>query len=678
MNLLIVESPNKVKKIKAILGNGWDVAASVGHIRDLPKEELGIDPETYAMHYVLQGRGEDVVKQLRVRVSRADSVYLATDPDREGEAIAWHLREALNLRSYQRVTFDAITENVIRAAIRAPRQINMPLVESQQARRGADRLVGYKVSPIISRQAGISGLSAGRVQTVAVRFVVDRQAEIDAFQSTKHFGAEAIFEGGKWRAQWDTTPHLREGEKYLLDAALAERAAASRAFGVTHSETKHATKAPPAPFTTATLLQAASVTLKMKPKQTADVAQELFAMGAITYHRTDSQNFSAEALAEVRKFAAGANLPLPRRARTWKGKENAQEAHEAIRPTHFEDRDLGETEDQKRLYRLIWNRAVASQLADAEYNVTTLRLTANDAMEPFQFKAVGRMLTVPGWRSLTATDEAEEVNQQGQEGNEEQEDCGAVPALAVGTQAVATGSRLLNKQTRPPSLYTQASLIKKLEAEGIGRPSTYPAILGNIISRGYLSDSDKYIRPNDLGKLLIRELKGRFAFLEYDYTRNLEHELDEIANGKASFLTVVSTLDKRLDQELAALNITPQPGLGQGRSTPGAAGQTADLTEILCPRCKQGRLRRPSTTRPFYGCNGYRPDKTGCSFAVNATISGKTLTEKQIQMLCEKGITPVLKGFKNKQGNPFEMAIKLSEETEWRTKFDFPKRCSTS
>ena len=674
MNLLIVESPNKVKKIKAILGNGWDVAASVGHIRDLPKEDLGIDPETYAMHYVLQGRGEEVVKQLKMRVSRADVVYLATDPDREGEAIAWHLREALKLRSYQRVTFDAITENVIRAAVRAPRQINMPLVESQQARRGADRLVGYKVSPLISRQAGISGLSAGRVQTVAVRFVVDRQAEIDAFRATKHFGAEAIFQDGKWRAQWNTAPHLAEGEKYILAAALAERAAACRSFQVEQSDSKHTTQAPPAPFTTATLLQAASVTLKMKPKQTADVAQQLFALGAITYHRTDSQNFSAEALAELRQYAASAGLPLPPKARTWKSKDNAQEAHEAIRPTHLEDKNLGETDDQKRLYRLIWNRAVASQLADAEYDVTTLRLRSLDSAEGFRFKAVGRVLTAPGWRGLTATDEAEETGQQNQEEADELPDCGAVPALAIGSQATATSSRILNKQTRPPALYTQASLIKKMEGEGIGRPSTYPAILQNITTRGYLADTDKYLRPTDLGTLLIRELKGRFAFLEYDYTRTLEQELDEIATGKATFHAVVSALDKRLDSELAALQIAPQPALGQGRSTPGSAAQTADLTSIVCPKCKQGRLRRPSPARSFYGCNGYRPDKTGCSFAVNATISGKTLTEKQIETLCDKGITPVLKGFKNKQGNAFEMAVKLSAETEWRTKFDFPKR----
>ena len=297
MKLMIVESPNKIKKIKAILGSGWDVAASVGHIRDLPVKSLGVEPNTYRLEYQILERSESVVSQLRQRAARSDQVYLATDPDREGEAIAWHLQQVLDLRRYERVTFDAITENVILAALKAPRQLNTNLVHAQEARRGADRLVGYQVSPALSRQTGIARLSAGRVQSVALRLVVDRQREIEAFKETKHFGAEAIFDGGKWRAQWDTAPFLKDGEEYILDAALAEEAAKCRLFAVTGAATKPASKAPPPPFTTATLLQAASVTLGYKPEQTAQIAQRLFEEGLITYHRTDSQNFSAEALA---------------------------------------------------------------------------------------------------------------------------------------------------------------------------------------------------------------------------------------------------------------------------------------------------------------------------------------------------------------------------------------------
>jgi DNA topoisomerase I len=408
MNLMIVESPNKIKKIKAILGSGWDVAASVGHIRDLPENDFGIEPDTYRLEYQLLERSKPVVSQLRQRAAHAEQVYLATDPDREGEAIACHLQQVLNLRRYARVTFDAITESVIRAALKAPRQLNTNLVHAQEARRGADRLVGYQVSPALSRQTGIAPLSAGRVQSVALRLVVDRQREIEAFKETKHFGAEAVFDGGKWRAQWDTAPFLKEGEEYILDAGLAEEAAKCRLFTVTAAATKPAAKAPTPPFTTATLLQAASVTLGYKPEQTAQIAQRLFEEGLITYHRTDSQNFSAEALAEIRAYAASNNLSLPPKARTWKSKESAQEAHEAIRPTHLEQRNAGADDDQKMLYDLIWTRAVASQLADAEYSVNTLTLAAQDGSQPLVFKAMGRTLIKPGWRTLTAKDAAEE------------------------------------------------------------------------------------------------------------------------------------------------------------------------------------------------------------------------------------------------------------------------------
>ena len=668
MNLMIVESPNKVKKIKAILGNGWDVAASVGHIRDLPKGkgEMGIAPPTYELKYEYTERGQGVVDNLRAKAARAEKVYLATDPDREGEAIAWHLRETLHLRSYQRVTFDAITEPVIRKALTVPRQLNMQLIRSQEARRGADRLVGFQVSPVLSRQTGVAGMSAGRVQSVAVRYVVDRQEEIDAFRATKHFGAEAIFDNGKWRAQWDTAPFLKADEKYILDQALAERAAACRQFRVTESGNKKATQAPPAPFTTATLLQAASVTLKMKPAITAEIAQQLFAQGAITYHRTDSQNFAVDALLEIRTFAQGAGLPLPAKARTWKSKDTAQEAHEAIRPTHLEHRESGETDEQRKLYKLIWNRAVASQLADAEYSVNTVLLEASTGAETFRFKAVGRTLTAPGWRGLTAKDEAEEPSQTGQEEGDEV-DCGNVPQLPTGARIEATGSRLLNKQTRPPSLYTQASLIKKMESEGIGRPSTYPSILANIIGREYLTDSDKYLRPAPLGTQLIREMRGKFAFLEYTYTRDLEKDLDDIATGKTTYLAVVSALDDRLRSELGQARFTPQPALAAGRKFGGAPTGESPKTPIPCPKCKTGFVRKPAG-KEFYGCSRFRD---GCTFGVNETIAKKKLTEKQIETLCAKGKTGLIKGFINKQGNAYEATITCTAETDWKTKFLF-------
>jgi DNA topoisomerase-1 len=668
MKLMIVESPNKIKKIKAILGSGWDVAASVGHIRDLPVKSLGVEPNTYRLEYQILERSESVVSQLRQRASRSEQVYLATDPDREGEAIAWHLQQVLNLRRYERVTFDAITENVIRAALKAPRQLNTNLVHAQEARRGADRLVGYQVSPALSRQTGIARLSAGRVQSVALRLVVDRQREIDAFKETKHFGAEAIFDDGKWRAQWDTATFLKDGEEYILDAALAEEAAKCRLFAVTAAATKSASKAPPPPFTTATLLQAASVTLGYKPEQTAQIAQRLFEEGLITYHRTDSQNFSAEALAEIRSYATSNNLPLPPKARTWKSKESAQEAHEAIRPTHLEQRNAGAGDEQKKLYDLIWTRAVASQLADAEYSVNTLTLAAQDGSQPFVFKATGRTLIKTGWRSLTAKDAAEEPDANDTEDSEKQSDeNGRVPALVRGTQLHAGSARVLNKQTRPPNGYTQASLIKKLEHEGIGRPSTYPAILKNIITRNYIDDSKKILRATDLGILLIDSLKGHFAFLEYDYTRSLEKQLDDIAEGKAQYFNVVSSIDGQLKKELAQLHIAPQPALASNGSAPAKTDKTPPPGSLVCPKCKQGTVKKPNGQN-FYGCSRYRE---GCNFSLNETIAKKTLTPKQIETLCTKGKTGVLKGFISKQGKPFEAYLTLAEETDWKAQFQF-------
>jgi DNA topoisomerase-1 len=671
MNLMIVESPNKVKKIKTLLGPGWDVAASVGHVRDLPQKSLGVTTPDYQLQYAFTERGKGVIDGLKSRVARAETVYLATDPDREGEAIAWHLKETLKLKRYQRVTFDAITQDVIQKALHTPRQLDMNLVHAQEARRGADRLVGYKVSPALSRQTGIARLSAGRVQTVAVRFVVERQREIENFKTTKHFGAEAIFEDGKWTAQWDTAPFLKEGEKYILDSTLAEQAAQCRAFKVINAATKKAKQAPPAPFTTSTLLQAASVTLGFKPDQTAQLAQKLFEQGLITYHRTDSQNFSAEALAEIRAFAQANNLPIPAKPRTWKSKASAQEAHEAIRPTHLEEHTAGEDEAQRKLYSLIWNRAVASQLADAEYSVNTLRLEVQQDEKTFFFKSTGRTLIVPGWRALTAKDAAEDADDNA-EGKDD--DNGKVPAFPIGTALESSNTRLLNKQTKPPNGYTQASLIKKLESEGIGRPSTYPAILKNIITRGYLTEGKKILFASDLARLLIDALTGKFKFVEYDYTRSLEQELDDIASGKALYLTVVSALDTQLNAELSQFHIARSPELAhqpQHRpQRPAGEAPPANRPGIPCPKCKIGRLRRPEG-RDFFGCDQFRQ---GCTFTVSAIIAKKKLTDKQIETLCTKGKTALLKGFTSKMGKPFNAFLVCSEATEWKTRFQFESK----
>ncbi len=485
MKLLVVESPNKVKKIAGILGDGWIVEASVGHVRDLPHRELGIEGDGYELQYEYippkpipgsPGKffagGEARVARIASKAAEAEVVYLATDPDREGEAIAWHLKEALELSDddYQRVTFSEITDSAVHKAVAQPRRLDMQLVHAQEARRALDRMVGYLVSPLLSDQLGMS-LSAGRVQSPAVRLVVDREREIQGFRETNHFGARVSFDGGAWQAEWHTKPFLQGDQKYILDEALASRAAACRDFAVIASETTTQAEAPPKPFSTALLLQAASVTLKFDPEVTAKLAQKLFEQGVITYIRTDSVNFSDEAIAELRAHAQQNGWAVPATPRRFKAKSDAQEAHEAIRPTHIDATEAGETPDERALYRLIWLRSMASQLADARYSVNTVELQARAGSETFEFRAKGRTLLDAGWRVLTASDAAEDPD--AGDGEDDAPADGKVPKLDAGSAKRADSGQLLKKRTKPPTRYTKATLIKKLEACGIGRPATY-------------------------------------------------------------------------------------------------------------------------------------------------------------------------------------------------------------
>ncbi|MDQ2844631.1 MAG: type I DNA topoisomerase [Acidobacteriota bacterium] len=661
MKLMIVESPNKTKKIKAILGDGWEVAASVGHFRDLPKKDLGVSAD-FALTYEYTERGKATIDSLKSRVARAEMVYIATDPDREGEAIAWHLVETLKLKKYQRVTFDAITEAVILKAIASPRQLDMNLVSAQAARRAEDRLLGWKVSPLLSRQTGVAGLSAGRVQSVAVRLVVDRQAEIDGFRPTKHFGVEATFEDGKWTAKWDTSSHFAEGQQYITDRELPMRVALCKDFTVTASETKPASQAPKPAFTTSTMLQAGSVSLCFTPEETAALAQKLFEQGLITYHRTDSQNFSAEAIAEVRAFANTKNLPLPKEPRRWKSKDNAQEAHEAIRPTHLEHQQAGEDERQRQLYEMIWKRAVASQLADAEYSVTRLQLTANSGQDNFTFSAMGRVLTLQGWRLLTPKDAAEDTLEVEETGDST---TGAVPPLSVAATVTASSTRVTDKVTKAPSAYTEATLIKKLETEGIGRPSTYPETLKKIIAtRKYVDEQKRKLAPTELGKLLAGSLTGHFSFVDYTYTRDLEQHLDDIASGKASYGQVLSNLDSKLNIEIQSLHVSASQSLA---GTPVLLSRRPEEPGLPCPKCKEGAVRKPKG-QTFFGCSRY---KDGCTYNISAQIAGKNITDTHAAALISKGRVGPLKGFTSKAGKPFEATLVCTAESNWKTVFDF-------
>lgn len=554
--LLILESPGKVKKVQEILGPGWKVTASVGHVRDLPVKEMGVAAPDFKPQYIPTDRGKDVLSRLAGMVKNAEEVFLATDPDREGEAIAWHLQDALKLKNAKRVTYTEITEAAIRAALSAPRSIDMAQVAAQEGRRVLDRFCGYMVSGPLSNATG-EKLSAGRVQSPAVRLVVDREKEIKAFSSTTHYGAELTFENvdnitDGWKAVFLVKlwlPDSAAGQEYLLDKSLAEKAAALRALDVLDCKESESHTAPPAPFTTSTLQQAASSSLKFTPKQTMQLAQRLYEQGAITYMRTDSPNLSQEAVHAIRAYCETKGWPLVETPRTWKSKEGAQEAHEAIRPTHIEIEEAGETADEKALYRLIRLRSLACQLEDAVYAVRTLQLGAEMDGKQALFEAKGRTLLSQGWKVLADQENGPCAEGEGAEEGEK-EPLNPVPAMKPGTKATALTGTVTTKKTKPAARFTEASLIRELEKRGIGRPSTYAAIIDTISSRKYITTEKRFLVPTPLGEKIVSGLCGHFSFIEYDFTRTMEQSLDDIAEGKADYRAVIASAHDQLSREV--------------------------------------------------------------------------------------------------------------------------------
>ena len=588
--LLILESPGKVKKVQEILGPGWKVAASVGHVRDLPVKEMGVAAPDFKPQYIPTDRGKDVLSRLAGMVKNAEEVFLATDPDREGEAIAWHLQDALKLKNAKRVTHTEITETAIRAALSAPRSIDMALVAAQEGRRVLDRFCGYMVSGPLSNSVG-EKLSAGRVQSPAVRLVVEREKEIKAFSSTTHYGAELTFESvdnitDGWTATFLVKPWLPDsaaGQECLLDKSLAEKAAVLRTLDVLDCAESESRAAPPAPFTTSTLQQAASSSLKFTPKQTMQLAQRLYEQGAITYHRTDSPNLSQEAVHSIRAYCEAKGWPLVETPRTWNSKEGAQEAHEAVRPTHIEVEEAGETADEQALYRLIWLRSLACQLADAVFVVRTLKLTATMDGKEALFEAKGRTLVSPGWKVLQQAEVAEDEG--------EDDTTNPVPAMKTGTKATALTGTVTTKKTKPASRFTEASLIHELEKRVIGRPSTYAAIIDTISSRGYVTTEKRFLVPTPLGEKVVSGLCGHFSFIEYEFTRNMEQSLDDIAEGKAQYRAVIASAYDQLSREVQAF---------------------AKTTGKVCKKCGKPmvhRVKKPGKDGKggydFWGCSGW-------------------------------------------------------------------------
>lgn len=641
--LVIVESPGKLDALRGYLGAGYEVAASYGHVRDLPATSDETDElvagigRNYRPRYVATDKGQGRLARLKELAARADTVLLATDPDREGEAIAWHLKDALQLRNEQRITFNEISQSAVRAAVANARPLDMDLVQAQEARRVLDRMVGYAVSPVLSRQAG-QKLSAGRVQSPALRLVVDREREIRGFRERRHFGAELTFEGG-WTAQWLVKHHLDEGEQYWLDADAADLVAGIRELVVGDFEDGTAREAPAAPFTTSTFQQEASKRLGLKPKEAMAAAQALFDKGWITYHRTDSPNISAEGHQKICTYAEGEGLRVIDQARQWKSKAGSQEAHEAIRPVDVAIPEAGETDVERKVYALIRSRALASVLPDAEYATRKVVLSAAGSETVLgvtpRFEGRGRVLTEAGWRVAYGGDARDEGEEQS---DEEAALSNPIPHLKIGATVTAQAGRRLDKKTKPPRRYTEAGLVKALEERGIGRPSTYAAIIDNITARSYVvaaGPKGKFLEPTATGEALVDALASKCAFIEYEFTASLEDELDEVAGGKRSYDAVVSAAWRQLSSELDGLQVAIKP-------------------EHECPECGKGLSRRKGSNGFFWGCTGYPdckvtlPDNRGkpgerkpppalSSFTCTREGCGKPLIRRQGKTKAKKG-----------------------------------------
>nr|AGH89262.1 DNA topoisomerase I [uncultured bacterium] len=605
---MIIESPGKRKKLKQILdklqpGVDWRIEASVGHIRDLPargQEEgqivTGVKAD-FTPVYELSDRGKEIVGKLKKLAKEAEEVYLATDPDREGESISWHLQQALSLKNPIRVSFNDINQAKVQAALAAKGKIDVQMVAAQEARRVLDRLVGYMVSPELRRQSG-QPLSAGRVQSPAVYLVVIRERQIRAFVKVNYFGVRLIFadaKTGQWAAEWKTLPDFTSKESpYFLDKSIAAQVAAVKQVVVEHCEETEAKRSPPAPFTTSLLQQAASNSLRFEPKQTMDVAQKLYEQGHITYMRTDNPNIGEESMDDLRAVAAALGLEVVKERRTFKAKDGAQEGHPAITPSHWEVTEAGETPEEQALYKLIRLRAIASQLTDARYDVRKATLRAEDPVDgkPVRFEATGRTLTYKGWLELLEGDSADEP-EEGEEGGEGVNANNPVPPLQVGQVLAVNQGKLLEKATKAPSRYTLASLVKALEAEGVGRPATYASIMDNILSRSYVERAGRFLQPTAIGELVVDSLVDNFEFIQLGFTKDLEDDLDRIATGKAAYRAVIQKLYLQLKQEVDT----------QQQKVP---TKVKEVQVFPCPECGKDLRRIPKGANgPFWGCSGH-------------------------------------------------------------------------
>jgi len=559
-NLLIVESPAKAKTIEKILGSDFEVKSCYGHIRDLEKDDMGIDVKNnFKPRYIVPEEKRKVVNDLKQLAKKSDEVWLATDEDREGEAISWHLCEVLGLDplTTKRIVFHEITKPAIQRAVKNPRTVNMNLVNAQQARRILDRIVGFELSPVLWRKISMkNNLSAGRVQSVAVRLIAEREREINAFSAQSSFRVEAIFnatdDAGKqiaFKAEGSRFPKADAAEQFLKECIGAN-------YTVKDIQVKPTKRTPSAPFTTSTLQQEASRKLGYGVSRTMLLAQKLYENGHITYMRTDSVSLSETAMDDIRNNIVSSYSQKYHQPRRFKNKnESAQEAHEAIRPTYMSKTTVGDP-DLRRLYELIWKRTMASQMADAELEKTVAKV--NVSTNNAELTATGEVLKFDGFIKVYR----EDVDDEDTDGEEGQE--GMLPPLRVGQQLGFKEMKAIERFTRPLPRYTEASLVKKLEELGIGRPSTYAPTISTILKRGYVEKRDKEgvqrtynifvlnndriskktetentgaekskLFPTDLGLVVTDFLKQYFDdIMDYSFTARIEEEFDEVAQGK--------------------------------------------------------------------------------------------------------------------------------------------------
>jgi DNA topoisomerase I len=554
-NLVIVESPAKAKTIEGYLGTDFKVASSYGHVRDLPKGDKAIDIKNkFKPTYEVTPDKKEVIKQLKSLVKDAETIYLASDDDREGEAISWHLKEVLKLKdeTTKRIVFREITKSAISKAIENPRSIDIDLVNAQQARRILDRLVGFELSPVLWKKIK-AGLSAGRVQSVAVRFIVEREREIDKFKSKSSYKITAQFlvDGKPLSAELPKKFETEEEAEQFLKTCLEAE------FAIQNLEKKPAKKTPAAPFTTSTLQQEASRKLGFSVAQTMSVAQKLYESGKITYMRTDSVNLSEEAMQKAQNEVVSAYGKEFHKARKYSSKsEGAQEAHEAIRPSNFAEHEAGSDRNEKRLYELIWKRAIASQMADAQLEKTNVTISISNTDQTLS--ASGEVIKFEGFLKVYLESTDEEPDE------EESTNKGLLPPLTIGQTLDLQEMKARQSFTRPPARYTEASLVKKLEEMGIGRPSTYAPTISTIQKRNYVLKESREGTPRNYVEMKIQN--GKFAkaektenagsdknklfptniamvvndflvehfpnVIDYSFTARVEKEFDDIAHGK--------------------------------------------------------------------------------------------------------------------------------------------------